>query len=133
MDTSQLLGDDKSLMCANASWLNVAWLCASLNGYATILFCIVGYKMFYLFFSRQQYNSVNLLVVSIYTLILVDLIVGSLMITSTALRKDIYLDSQRNDFSNFTIQVLKIQKVLYSTLVLTQLFEWLMYINYIKF
>ena len=61
----------------------------------------------------------NLIVVGTYILVIIDLIVGSVMISSLANTKSIYEEDNRDTYSDWTIQFLILQKVFFSTIMLT--------------
>ena len=110
---------------------NLAWWCALINAYSSVLFCFVFYKLCQIVFSTNLTR--NWLQILMYSLIICDLIVGCSTYTSIVIQPDVYAQETRHDVGSSTIVLLNIQKILYCAMILTQLFEWKMYIIFITF
>jgi hypothetical protein len=111
--------------------LNLGWICATINSLSTILYCFVYFKMCHIMFTKHK--SRNWLTISIYLLIMLDLLVGCTATTSVVLENNVYQTTTRASVSNLSIVLLSLQKGLYSVIVLTQIFEWAMLTMFLWF
>ena len=102
--------------------LNLGWICAAINSLSSILFCFVYFKLCHIIFTKHQPR--NWLTISIYLLIIIDLVVGCGSITSVILQDNVYQTSTRTSVKPFSLVLLSMQKGLFSVIVLTQIFEW---------
>lgn len=76
---------------------NLGWICAAINSFSCILFCVVYFKLCHILFTKNR--SRNWLTIYIYLLIILGLGIGFLAITSVVLQENVYKTSTLDSVS----------------------------------
>ena len=76
---------------------NLGWICAAINSFSCILFCVVYFKLCRIMFTKNR--SRNWLTIYIYLLIILGLGVGCMAITSVVLQENVYKTSTLDNIS----------------------------------
>ena len=77
-------------------------------------------------------KSRNWLTIASYSLIITDMVVGCATITCMIVQPNVY-DLENSSVPAYCHYLILFQKILYSIILLTQIFEWIMYIIYMRY
>ena len=121
---------------SQTTMLNLGWMSAGVNSIFSILLLLVVYKISHFIFSSNtvfKSGYRNWISLFMFGLFMVDLIVGCVSLTSVVMNSHIYQLTSRNDVKQTTLVFMVLQKILFSVIILTQLFEWANYCMFLAF
>ncbi len=117
--------------CIVPTDINLGIYAALQNGYSILLFLAVFYRVCHMFFNLNVHSR-NWFTITMYSIIIVDLLIGCLVLVTVVGQDGVYDSVTRQGVPILTKVMHLLLKILYAVIILEQPFAWVMYIKIIR-